>query len=744
MKRILFLLYIGFGVVAGGHAQTDVTTRYVKNASMESGFKNWTNEGLQLQSNTDFAYKAGTLYAEKWVSSSNWVGDASLSQTLKNLPAGKYQLKVGAQNLSQSSPATQCAGAYIYADEQKTSVYTPGEYAVDFSTLTGTVQIGFKASGARGNWLAVDNFRLYQVAEIDNQELVDSLARQIVRSDALAQEEMDAAVLAALTTVTNEARSLSAESEQATLQSALVALNTAVEKALFAVRLSQATPGTGTAPKVTATNHYVITGATQALMRATMTGSNILERGVCWSTEHNPTVLDNRTTDYYTCSGSLYHLTGLTPATVYYLRPYVMNKTYTVAYGDEVKIVTHPKGNCSWSWNEGAPTVAANVRCRLAVEETIDYFNEWTGIRGFTLTGNYGADTPTADCSYGGWMHIGPNAAYQAIGTVLHETGHGVGVGTSSRWWDTDFHNDRWFGREANRIYQFLENQEGNANYYMKGDRTHAWGNGAQYDWFVNGADKDKHVAIQYIGGCALLYGFFVDGRCPTSGHPNGVSGYTYNMEDTTTYYLMCKDADRGLNTGLMTITKVLGTNKLGVSYCLNAEDTIPAEAAWKLEFDAQAGKYLLRNAAKGTYVSHSGTSFTFKTKASETEQFQLMPDRTDVTLTNNGASIQTHGYWLTWYADGNKALSANPKSATGTCTVENFSTSNSATKQQWIILTAEEVTKLKPAHVTGIEQLHVETEGVGATPTYNLQGQPVAPATKGLKVQQGKVIYEK
>ena len=75
---------------------------------------------------------------------------------------------------------------------------------------------------------------------------------------------------------------------------------------------------------------------------------------------------------------------------------------------------------------------------------------------------------------------------------------------------------------------------------------------------------------------------------------------------------------------------------------------------------------------------------------------------------------------------------------------MENFSTSNSATKQQWIILTAEEVTKLKPAHVTGIEQLHVETEGVGATPTYNLQGQPVAPATKGLKVQQGKVIYEK
>ena len=106
-----------------------------------------------------------------------------------------------------------------------------------------------------------------------------------------------------------------------------------------------------------------------------------------------------------------------------------MNKTYEVAYGDEVKIVTHPKGTCTWSWNEGAPDAAANERCRTAIKQTIDYFNEWTGIMGFHLSGHYGSGTPTADCSYGGWMRIGPNAGNQAIGTVLHETGHGVGVG---------------------------------------------------------------------------------------------------------------------------------------------------------------------------------------------------------------------------------------------------------------------------------------------------------------------------
>ena len=64
-----------------------------------------------------------------------------------------------------------------------------------------------------------------------------------------------------------------------------------------------------------------------------------------------------------------------------------MNKTYTVAYGEEVKIVTHPKGNCTGSWDNGAPTAEANDRCRTAINQTIEYFNEWTGIKGFTLQG---------------------------------------------------------------------------------------------------------------------------------------------------------------------------------------------------------------------------------------------------------------------------------------------------------------------------------------------------------------------
>ena len=145
----------------------------------------------------------------------------------------------------------------------------------------------------------------------------------------------------------------------------------ALEKALLAFNLANATPGSGTAPKVTLTNKYVATGATQALVRATVTGSNILERGVCWSTEHNPTVLDNRTTKSFSLNGTIFHIKGMKPSTVYYIRPYVMNKTYTVAYGDEVKIVTHPAGGCTWSWNEGAPDDAANTTNGLVSRDSI-------------------------------------------------------------------------------------------------------------------------------------------------------------------------------------------------------------------------------------------------------------------------------------------------------------------------------------------------------------------------------------
>lgn len=771
-------------------------TEYITDPNFEKNATGWTTENLQTQSNSTFTKKSGNIYLEKWVSSGS-VGDASAKQTLKNIPNGKYKLTVTAQNYTQSNTSRRNTGAYIFADDQQTTVYTPNDYSVTFTNIAGEVEIGFEAQKATGNWLAIDNFRLYLIGYLSAEDVVAETRRLVDAAKALQASMMSAKTANTLQQAISAGEAITTTSEEADVQTAAKALKSAtkaatasiaeyqalqnkitateadydetqegaadlkaaidqakelhqnaaatsaaltaeiaaLDKALLAFHLANATAGTGTAPKVTSTNHYVATGATQALVRATMTGSNIIERGVCWSTKHEPTVLDNRTTDYFSLKGYIFHLTGLKPATVYYIRPYVMNKTYTVAYGDEVKIVTFPKGTCTWSWNNGAPDEAANARCRKAMEETIEYFNEWTGIKGFHLSGSYGASTPTADCSYGGSMRIGPNAGNQAIGTVLHETGHGVGVGQHVRWTDCTETRERegkygkWLGREANDVLHFLENYNGEEVFFT-GDAVHGWGTTASgatgnatisYDWLVNGADKDTHQELQYIGGMCILRGLFVDGLDPTSSgwwyaEHNGIASYTYNFDDDKKYYLMCKDANRGLGEGLL---YQRNTTAVGWKPYLTG-DVVGDDAAWYMEFDPTTGYYRFKNADSGKYLTHttSSTNISLKstTRPTTTENFQLMPDRTDVTINIDGTRMKTHGYWFTWTPASAtfKSMSANAKGSNGYGTISqaDFNYANSATAQQWIILSEDELAAYQEkAIATGIQTIAVSDQ---------------------------------
>lgn len=826
MKKILVsclvLLASAYGFAQSGASEENPVdkTDLIVNPSFENGLNGWTSENLATQTNTSFTKKAGTTYIEKWVSSGNAVGSASVKQTIENLPFGIYKLTVAAQNLSQSATTKKNSGAYVFASDQQTPVYTPADYSVTFTNITGSLEIGFIAENATGNWLALDNFRLQQVGDVDKSAVIDELGRVIAEAESLQTKMMSATAATALQTAISAAKSLTAESADADIMTAAKNLHnaisaastsiaeyealqakineveakydatkegaeafkaeidkakalvvnadatsqqladeiTALDKALLAFCLANATPGTGTAPKVTVTNHYVATGATEALMRATSAGSNILERGVCWSTEHNPTVLDNRTTKMFNLKGYIFHIKGLTPSTVYYLRPYVMNQTYTVAYGDEVKIVTHPKGTCVGTWNEGAPDEAANKRCREAIKQTIDYFNEWTGIRGFTLSGNYGASTPTADCSYGGWMRIGPNAGNQAIGTVLHETGHGVGVGTHWRWYDcadtrANTTYGYWLGREANTVLRFLENCNGKRVVFT-GDGTHGWGTldtnqadlpnaSISFDWLVNGSDKDKHQEIQYIGGMCILYGLFIDGLCPTGSDPNGIAGYTYNYDDNKKYYLMCKDEGRGLGTGLLFERK---SNFLGWQNNLSGE-AVSDSAAWYLEYNPQSSLYRLRNASTGNYITRPTSGTSMKTKKTTTpslyESFQLMPDRTDVTLGTGTNELTTHGYWFTWNSNGNKAMGAGALVKAlgyGSISISEFDFSDNATAQQWIIISEDELQKYKDILIaTSIQQIEDSngtTDGNKAiSGIYTVDGSKAPSLRRGINI---------
>ena len=69
-------------------------------------------------------------------------------------------------------------------------------------------------------------------------------------------------------------------------------------------------------------------------------GSPIAVRGVCWSTNQNPTTKDGKTSDGTGLGTFTSYLTGLTPGALYYVRAYAINSGGT-SYGNQLTITTN-------------------------------------------------------------------------------------------------------------------------------------------------------------------------------------------------------------------------------------------------------------------------------------------------------------------------------------------------------------------------------------------------------------------
>lgn len=67
--------------------------------------------------------------------------------------------------------------------------------------------------------------------------------------------------------------------------------------------------------------------------------SGIINRGVCWSTNRNPTINDNKSIDGMGSGTFISILTGLLPGTIYYIRAYGTNSAGT-GYGNQITIKT--------------------------------------------------------------------------------------------------------------------------------------------------------------------------------------------------------------------------------------------------------------------------------------------------------------------------------------------------------------------------------------------------------------------
>ena len=95
------------------------------------------------------------------------------------------------------------------------------------------------------------------------------------------------------------------------------------------------------APSVTTSNVSNITETTALGGGNVMNdgGATVTERGICWSTEHNPTTNDNHATNGSGTGSFTVEMANLNPNTTYYVRAYAINSVGT-SYGEEVNFST--------------------------------------------------------------------------------------------------------------------------------------------------------------------------------------------------------------------------------------------------------------------------------------------------------------------------------------------------------------------------------------------------------------------
>lgn len=757
-------------VIASSKYPYDMTEK-VMNPGFEDGKENWQWSEMKPQTNKAFGSTQGNYFAEKWTWGGG-VGNGYVRQVVKDLPNGRYRLTALATNQRQDNVGAAQTGAYIVGEDQMTPVSAEKQYSVEFISISGEATIGFNASNATGNWICVDDFHLYYLGSAPESEL-KCLQDMIKSGQTYAQKKMDAQLLSNLNAAIENAKQITGSEG---MQEAAVALKAAIaaavenipvyEQLANAIKEAQTAlgkggalgkdefqrtidkaqalyngdkltwdqtnamkkeltnaafsykiaNGSGTEPKVT-THPVVISGCKAAVGRLTATGSNIIERGFCWATNPDPKVTDNHSSFYYDYGGPCYLMSDLEPSTEYWVRAYALTSTYAVGYGEPVHVMMLPAGDTQYGygWNGDDEQ---NERIDNALKVATEYFNNWTAIQGFRPWCNFSAGTETANCGYGGGMSMGPGPQYQTPGTVLHELGHGVGIGTHWRYYEvpSDLHlaDYTWDGERGNRVTNFFEPGK-----KCDGDKVHVC-------FGINGGGGGP---IDYIRCVALYQAMYEDGL-PAVGD-GACPFYSFESNDSTRYFLT--NGKYGMNEKFLCEA---AAGKLSYRAVSDTEGMRSDDAyAWNVIYNKKTGLYYIRNVKSGKYFSFSGDGISLKDKKSPTnlEQIQLMPARINMKSNIGDKEVEVKPYW---FARGNRVEWPEVLSITGastsTVSTPTLNFTNKAFEQYWLIydesqiasmaesnrkLSDERLTRLIEGSKTLAEAEHTEvTEGVDGT----------------------------
>lgn len=169
-------------------------TEHIANPSFETnGTSGWNVQNMVSQSNSVFSRKQGTYYMETWVSAGSKIADASITQTLTKIPAGKYKLIASALHIQQTgsnsttNKGSAQTGASLFAGLNETPVTSMRQYTVTFSVIDdmSDIEIGLRAVNPTGNYLCVDNFKLQYIGAVTVADYANEVQQLIEQAEDL-------------------------------------------------------------------------------------------------------------------------------------------------------------------------------------------------------------------------------------------------------------------------------------------------------------------------------------------------------------------------------------------------------------------------------------------------------------------------------------------------------------------------------------------------------------------------------
>jgi len=161
----------------------------------------------------------------------------------------------------------------------------------------------------------------------------------------------------------------------------------------------------GTLPVVSTSEVTEITLST-AICGGTMTADpySIVSKGICWSTEQNPTIADNKTVDNSLTSSFSDWMTGLSATTTYYVRAFATSSAGT-GYGNQIKFTTlidysGQTGTVSDVDGNTYPTIGIGGQIWMAKNLATTKFQDGTAIPLVTGNTTWASLSTAAYCYY--------------------------------------------------------------------------------------------------------------------------------------------------------------------------------------------------------------------------------------------------------------------------------------------------------------------------------------------------------